>query len=183
MGKEAAQLGVRSLSGSVLREERGAEGNYCYLTLLGMLITDDGTALEDMLAEYLRLVKDKLESGMETRDITMERQAVVAALKLSDPDSRTFHKFIRFSPFSSGGGGNGEDWQIGVPYFLDDLLLEDDLHRYIENWALKDYDPNLPSAHAERAVYLGSKQRASEPQQNLATRPKASTSERVVRKK
>lgn len=87
MGKEATQLGLRSLSGSVVRAERGAEGNYCYLTLLGMLLTDDGKALEEVLAQYLRLVKDKLESGLETRDITIEREAAgrqIASVMLFD---------------------------------------------------------------------------------------------------
>lgn len=49
-----------------------------------------------------------------------------------------------------------------MPYYLDDLLLESDLHRYIQDGAFKDYDPDLPSFYTERMVYLGSQRGESE---------------------
>jgi hypothetical protein len=170
VGKEAGLSGLKSLNGCVIVEERGAEGNYCYLTLLGMLITDKGKDLEDTLAAYLSLIKRKLESGLETKEITLDREQVETFLNISSFELQTFYRFIRFSPFTSGGGGSGSDWQVGVPYYLDDLLLENDLHHYIQNRAFKDYDPDLPSSYTERMVYLGSKRGESERKQDLMTR-------------
>lgn len=176
-GKDKLQVALKSLNGSIVLEKRGMENHYYYLTFLGMLLTEQGPELEELLNSYLRLVKKKLYAGFETNDLIFESPEIEAALKLNDEKSQLFHTFLSLSPFRNGGGSSGNYWSTGVPSHMIDLLLADDLGDYIHQYAFKNYDPNIPSTDDERTKYLNNRQKRKGSVANPSETPASITEE------
>jgi len=151
LGKNRNTLhsGLRNLNGCIVRENKG-DYNYWQMTLLGVLFTHQGREYEKMLEGYLRYIKGKLESGLEPKEIKIRSQEIKTLLNLSDEQLQIFNAVLQTAQLTSGGGGNKNEWETYVPYYLNDLLLEDDLSAYIERYAFKDYDQNLPVSYDER---------------------------------
>jgi hypothetical protein len=154
LGANKVHPALKALNGCIVSEENGGESIYYRLTLLGVLLSDQGQDLKNMLEGYLRIIKSKLELGLEPREIKIDNEEVELALSLSQEQSKTLHKLILISQFHGGGHSSGNKWSVGVPYYLEDILLEIDLYTYIEKQALKNYDPNLPTSYFEKTKYL-----------------------------
>lgn len=157
LGKEVAAAALLSLNGSIVREYSGNGTPRCGLTFLGKLLADRGDEGEELLTKVLGYVRDRLRSDPEFNEIASG--ALKETFGFPEAQIQTLWQYVFHSPFSGGGGGGSPGgWQFGVPYYMrDELPLEEDVAAYLERYALKDYDPDLPVLHEERASYLTGK--------------------------
>ena len=137
-GKDAVQAHLAALGPSLVQAYRD-DGKDCYrLTFLGMLLTDQGSAAEDLLVRYLEYIRDR--HGSDPRVEWVGSQEVEAALRLSAEQSRLLRQIIRLSHWWGGGSAFGErEWTVGVPVDVDELAAETDLRRYVREHVLKHF--------------------------------------------
>ena len=137
-GKDAVQANLAALGPSLVQAYRDDGKDYYRLTFLGMLLTDQGSAAEDLLVRYLEYVRDR--HGSDPRMEWVGSQEVEAALRLSAEQSRLLRQIIRLSHWWGGGSAFGErEWTVGVPVDVDELAAETDLRRYVREHVLKHF--------------------------------------------
>jgi hypothetical protein len=115
-------------------EEDGRQG--CRVTFLGVLLTDQGSEAEQLLARYLEYVRDRWRT--DPRLEWVGSQEVEAALGLPVQRSRLLRQLIRVSHWWGGGSGFGaREWTVGVPVDVDDLPPDPNLCGYVRQHALR----------------------------------------------
>jgi hypothetical protein len=115
-------------------EEDGRQG--CRVTFLGVLLTDQGTEAEQLLARYLEYVRDRWRQ--DPRLEWVGSHEVEAALGLTRQRSRLLRQLIRLSHWWGGGSGFGaREWTVGIPVDVDDLPPDPDLCGYVRQHALR----------------------------------------------
>ena len=148
-GKDAVQANLAALGPSLVQAYRDDGKDYYRLTFLGMLLTDQGSAAEDLLVRYLEYVRDR--HGSDPRMEWVGSQEVEAALRLSAEQSRLLRQIIRLSHWWGGGSAFGErEWTVGVPVDVDELAAETDLRRYVREHVLKHFPTESRPLAAER---------------------------------
>jgi hypothetical protein len=137
-GKDAVQAYLATLGPSVVQAYRDDGKDYYRLTFLGMLLTDQGSAAEDLLVRYLEYIRDR--HGSDPRVEWVGSQEVETALRLSAEQSRLLRQIIRLSHWWGGGSAFGErEWTVGIPVDVDELAAETDLRRYVREHVLKHF--------------------------------------------
>jgi len=137
-GKDAVQAHLAALGPSLVEAYRDDGKDYYRLTFLGMLLTDQGSAAEDLLVRYLEYIRDR--HGSDPRVEWVGSQEVEAALRLSAEQSRLLRQIIRLSHWWGGGSAFGaREWTVGVPVDVDELAAETDLRRYVREHVLKHF--------------------------------------------
>jgi hypothetical protein len=137
-GKDAVQANLAALGPSLVQAYRDDGKDYYRLTFLGMLLTDQGSAAEDLLVRYLEYIRDR--QGSDPRVEWVGSQEVETALRLSVEQSRLLRQIIRLSHWWGGGSAFGErEWTVGVPVDVDELAAETDLRRYVREHVLKHF--------------------------------------------
>lgn len=110
------------------------------LTFLGVLLADQGVESEELLVRYLGYVRDRYKA--DPRIEWVGSQDVEAALGLTPERSRLLRQLIRQSHWWGGGSGFGhQEWTVGVPIDVDDLLSEPDLRSYVRDHSLRYFLP------------------------------------------
>jgi hypothetical protein len=109
----------------------------CYgLTFLGVLLTDHGEQLEQLLVRYLEHVKGRFLDDSEIK--TFQSEAVKGALGLESDETSLLGRILCLTPFWGGSFGLGDEaWNAGVPRDVDDLAEATDVHSYIWGHALQ----------------------------------------------
>jgi hypothetical protein len=150
-GKDAVQANLAALGPSLVQSYRDDGKDYYRLTFLGMLLTDHGSAAEDLLVRYLEYIRDRHKS--DPRVEWVGSQDVETALGLSGEQSRLLRQIIRLSHWWGGGSAFGErEWTVGVPVDVDDLAAEADLRHYVREHVLKHFPTESRPVAAEGKV-------------------------------
>ncbi len=156
LGKEAVLSAVKSLGGSVVRKTFDPTQRECYeVTLLGVVLSDDGQEAEDLLARYFDYVRSQFLQNPEIGKVTGEE--VKQAIQLTDEQKRFLAQLIQLGSFWTGHASFGENWECGVPSDIDDLPAVADLHTYVQEKILETYDPKVPIDPSDRQRYLATR--------------------------
>jgi predicted nucleotide-binding protein len=153
-GKDFVQSTLSSLSGSIIYEH---QDHYYGLTFLGVLLTDEGRDGIELLARCLEIFQSKHDSGLDLKEVNISSHELASSLNLPEDKLKLLYDLINLSQFGNAGG-NRNQWTMSVTYWRDEFLYEDDLRHYIEQQAVKDYDPKLPSIYEIKTSYLQLKQ-------------------------
>jgi hypothetical protein len=135
-GLAAMRGALEGLGPSIVEalEDAGRQG--VRVTFLGVLLTDQGPEVEELLARYLEYIRDRYR-----RDSRLEwvgSQEVEAALDLTPPRSRLLRQLIRVSHWWGGGSGFGaREWTVGIPVDVDDLPADPDLRSFVRAHVLR----------------------------------------------
>lgn len=145
-GKRTVQPLLSKLGGSVIFEIEDPELPRYGLSLLGVLLSKEGSHLEDLLARYLSFVRklvfdDPLRTSVDSKEVAEE-------LGLSDEEVSGLGILVFSSPLSAGGTHSRERWSARIPSNIEDL--PDDAVAYVEEVALDRYDPATPILARER---------------------------------
>ncbi len=129
---------LEPLTGSVVYESpRGAGHRKFALTLIGILISDQGKKVSYVLGEYLNYVKDQyLVAPFESID----PQKAAEERGLSDTQLHLLNRVLPLSSFHGGGGGNS----IGMPLDADELIYVNDFQAYVEDYEFRKFNPDFP---------------------------------------
>lgn len=155
-GKDAVRANLAALGPSLVQAFRDDGKDYYRLTFLGMLLTDHGSAAEDLLVRYLEYIRDR--HAPDPRVEWVGSQEVEAALRLTGEQSRLLRQILRLSHWWGGGSAFGErEWTVGVPVDVDELAAETDLRHYVRGHVLKHFpiESRPPAAEAKRATAGG----------------------------
>jgi hypothetical protein len=150
-GKSTARPALEDLGGSIVFEQADATTTRYQLTLLGVLLTDEGKQYEELLAQYLRFLITLSQQDPERNNVKSEEVAV--ALNLTQ--EQTFLLSILLyvgEPFrKSMGGYRTLEWNADIPDNIEDLpsgLLE-----YVQQRAIERYYSDAPLAALPRDHY------------------------------
>lgn len=169
-GKDSVLANIKPLGGSIVYISRNAgERDRLIVTFLGSLLTTNGSALALMFLQYLKYIRERLESDYELREI--DGAQARERLQFNPADNKLFVKALRLSPFLNGGSFGENTWTAGLPIDADDLFSDIGIQEYFESTALKHYDPTVPTEGDRRVVYLNSKARDIFPQSNSFALP------------
>lgn len=136
--QDAAQAHRTALGPSLVQAYR-EDGRECYrLTFLGVLLTDEGAAAEDLLVRYLEYVRDRHRA--DPRLEWVGSQEVETGLGLSTEQSRFLRQLIRLSHWWGGGSAFGvREWTVGLPVDVEELAAETDLRHYLQAHVLQHF--------------------------------------------
>jgi len=135
-GAGALRGALEGLGPSIVAELEDAGGQEVRATFLGVLLTDQGPEVEELLARYLEYVRDRYRK--DSRLEWVGSQEVEAALDLTPPRSRLLRQLIRVSHWWGGGSGFGaREWTVGIPVDVDDLPADPDLRSYVRTHVLR----------------------------------------------
>lgn len=161
--KDSILTNIKPLGGSIVYVSRdgNARGRFV-TTFLGSLLTTNGAALALMFLQYLKYIKERLESDYELNEI--DGAQVRERLQFDPADNKQFVKALRLSPFLNGGSFGENTWSAGLPSDIDDLFSGIEIQEYFESKALRNYDPTVPTEGDRRRVYLDARARNIFPQ-------------------
>lgn len=155
MKKEFVLSTIEPLGGSIIfKTQVGAKE--CYeLTLLGVLLSDHGSDGVKLLVGYLDYIRNQYLKNAMVEKVTAEEAQ--QSLQLIDEQVELLGRLIVLGCFYGGSASPGKKWECGVPKDIDDLPAIRDLHEYVQNRALRDYDPKEPIEPNDRLRYSLSK--------------------------
>ena len=156
-GKPAVRSTLDKLGGSVVFEmEDHQKGNRYQLTLLGVLLTEQGPTLERLLVRYLDYCRAQFQSKPENNQVNSKD--VESALDLTFRQTQLLGCLIEighlWSGTRSGSGSSAEGWSAGLPEDVDDFPSVGDLRAYLRSHVMKDYNPDLPFGLGDRSLYI-----------------------------
>lgn len=156
-GKTSVISAIQPLGGSVVCETRVDTKPRYILSFLGVLITDEGKKLEELLVQYLEFLKNKYLDNAEIEKVHDEE--IESALNIDKKISRKVCDAINTSSFLSGGMSIGEKWSVEVPSIIDDFPDIENFLTYLHEKAMEQFDPNEPIDEMERQSYSAQKRK------------------------
>jgi CHAT domain len=154
--RRSARPFLEDLKGSIVFERQEQNNTVSYeLTILGVLLAEEGEHYEQRLIDYIAYVVERFAVDPLIREVTS--QEVVAALNLTPEQSVLLYHLISMSGFWSGGWFAAPDWKAGIPVDIEDLLDADDLREYVRKRVIERYDPDVPVTRIPRDTYLRGK--------------------------
>jgi hypothetical protein len=118
-----------------------------HLTFLGRLLAEQGEELEELLVRYLEYVQKQLKIDGELNKIDL--QEAMTAIGFSPEQKDFFKNMLYRTPYHGGGGGD----ETGLPPDVDEWYFAPDMHAYVQQRALRRYDPATP-IDGGRPIYI-----------------------------
>lgn len=149
---------IEPLGGSIVCEVRHDTKERYMLTFLGILLTEEGKNLQDIVASYLEYVKTLFQKDPNIEEVS--NAEIENALNLNKNQSKKLCHLIYSSHYNSGMVIGDDNWSANVPSDIDDLPYINNLSTHMMESAMKQYDPDMPISENDRFVYSSQKQKA-----------------------
>jgi len=120
--------------------EASAEGKQVYvINLSGVLLSQDGEALESLLVRYLEYARDLWLENPERGEIPDSK--IGDDLKLSESELAALGQAIRSYSFANGSRYSPDDkrWGVHLPLDVDEYPEIEDFHKYVRIKAMATY--------------------------------------------
>jgi hypothetical protein len=141
---------LERFGGSVVYGQEESNNSYYGLTFLGVLLSSDGEYIEKLLADYLRIAQTLALQEPDRTHVSSEE--ALRHLGITPDRVMELGQLLLISPVRSDCSYSSSGWNAGLPKDIEDL--PDDLHAYICEHAMKNYDSDVPVDPAERQAYL-----------------------------
>lgn len=149
-GKPTVRPFLEDLGGSIIYEVDESGSLKYALTMLGVLLTEEGISLEHLLVEYLTFAYEKaIEEPLRTH---VHSKEVIESLGSKPFEIAELGLLLLLGPFTSGGSYGQSEWNAGLPSNIEDL--PEDLSGYVREVAISDYDPSSPVSSSDRQSYF-----------------------------
>jgi hypothetical protein len=112
------------------------------LTFLGVLLTENGPAIEESVNHYLCYVRNRCLSDPEFS--TVQSKEVEEALTLTNEGSQKLWDFLCMSGLTGSGGRSQDAWSTTVPNDVDILVKAESSRKFLRARVMKHYRPGLP---------------------------------------
>jgi len=147
-GTQKVRDALRPLSSSVGRDESGSNGWKHYrLSLLGILLTSESPALENLLLRFLEFQRELFQKDPNKRNLSAEE--IAKALSLSDEEKGLLGQLLYFG--SLGGTENlNHSWGASVMEEAAYFPEEGSLSAQLEKLVFRYYNPDDPTFEEER---------------------------------
>lgn len=132
------------LGGDIVMEAHDSSSGRRYeLTVIGILLTDEGSSHFTVLVQYLEFLRKQYKEAPERLEFSHEDFR--AALKLSDEQLRTLGELVRMGHLWGGGGSHGgNSWSIRVPDEIEDLPENGPLDEPLEGLLFRWFQGGKP---------------------------------------
>ena len=152
IGKQVAIHSLQELGGTVVYESQ----DYYRLTLIGVLLTDEGSGAEKLIGNYLEYMIRKFISDPEIEEINSDE--VKAEYEFDDYQSDLLKELITMDSSFNGGGSwsneKGGKWSVRLPHNIDDIAEVEDIDSYVNSSIMKHYDSKFPLTEKDRYGYM-----------------------------
>jgi hypothetical protein len=150
-GTVAVREALAPLTGHVVVEEPNTPNQNVYrLGLLGILLTSEGPASQQLLSRYFEFERDLFFAQPEKQQITSAE--VLAALKLSTEEIALLGDLIWLGGlYGTSGGRNEGNWTVEVMKEAEFFPKTGDLALEVEKWVTRHYMSNFPVFLADRS--------------------------------
>jgi hypothetical protein len=130
-GRQEAKRLLGEIGGQIVFEVReSSPGNRYALTIIGVLMTEQGLAYAALLAQYLTFLREQFHVQPSRYDFSGKE--VAEGLKLSDDQTKTLGTLVSVSGFFGSFGGGQNDWIFRVPDMIEDLPPDGPLDKPLE---------------------------------------------------
>ena len=156
-GKQVVQTALKPLGGTIVRQILNASTYRYQLEFLGLLLTDQGSAIERLLVQYLEFLRGQFHTDPDQEMIShMDVQAFfdLTPQQLSPEQISLLGKAIRLSSFLSGSGNSGFGWTARFPSDIDEWTSDLDFVDYVRARAMERYDPTYPIDDRGRELHF-----------------------------
>lgn len=143
MKKEIVLAALKPLGGTIVSKiwELNRKQSY-QLKLLGVLLSDYGSEVEELLVRYFEYLRSEFQLNPEIEKI--DSDAIKKGLQLTDGQTQLMGQLIYLGQFWGGDASFGEKRECDVPRDIDDLPDITDLRRYVQEKVIESYDPKAP---------------------------------------
>lgn len=157
--KAEVREAMKPLNGSIVMEVSDHQhGSRYQLTLLGVLLTESGTGLAELLTRYLEYLRERYQT--RARDQTITSSDAQKDLGLDDEQTKLLGRLVVLANIYTGSAGHAtnwesKDWNAGMWRDVEDLPAEGGLGVEIERLAFQRYDANAPVFLEDRKTKVG----------------------------
>ena len=137
-GKSKVKELLLPLTGNVVYEAGGSPPKRYQLTILGVLLTEEGDHYSRLLCDYLGFLRKKFFADPERTQFKDSEFAT--ELGLDEDNVKTMGQLVCLGSFSSGHGIGGGSWSVSAPDEVEDLPAQGGLEGEVERLAFRWYD-------------------------------------------
>jgi uncharacterized protein (TIGR02391 family) len=148
-GKPTVIAAGESLGGDVFYENHENGKNRYAITLLGILIGDQGLAAEKLLTRFFEHLQKIYKENPEVEYI--RDKEIESALALSPANVNELRHLLQTANLMSMT--TQHDWTARVPEDIDEFPDITDFREYICTYRIRDYDPKRPFSYQLRTQY------------------------------
>lgn len=135
-GKERVKDALMALKGGVGWEESGPRRWSRYrLSLLGVLLTDDGPTLQMLMARFFQFQRELFHKEPEKEQATSDE--IANALQLSAEDTAVLGELLWLDSFGGSRGGKDGTWTVSAMEEAASFPKDSDLLGQVESWVCK----------------------------------------------
>lgn len=154
-GRETVRDALMALKGNVGWEESGPRRWSRYrLSLLGVLLTSDGPALQTLMARFFQFQRYLFQKEPEKEHVTSAE--IASALHLSAEDTSLLGEVLWLASLGSSRGGPDGAWTASAMEEAASFPENDDLSAQVESWACRYHRDDAAVFQEQRmAQYSG----------------------------
>jgi hypothetical protein len=142
-GKTAVREYLQDLGGDIVMEDRDSTSGHHYkLTIIGVLLTDEGRTYFTMLVQYLEFLRKQYKEAPERLDFSHDDFR--EHLKLSNEQLKTLGELVRLGDLWKGGAFGNESWSVHPPDEIEDMPDHGPLDEPLEGLLFKHYQSGKP---------------------------------------
>jgi hypothetical protein len=155
-GKRVVRECLQGLSGDIVVEARDrTPGRQYKLTIIGVLLTDEGHTYFTMLVQYLEFLRKQYKEAPERLEFSHEEFR--EALKLSCEQLKTLGELVRLGHLWGGGGYGDESWSARPPDEIEDMPDDGSLEESLEGLLFQHFKGNRPVFLDDREKQISSR--------------------------
>jgi uncharacterized protein DUF4062 len=141
--KQAVRECLQGLGGGIVTEAQdNSSGKHYELTIIGVLLSNEGTDYFALLVRYLEFLRKQFKEAPERMEFAAEdfRQA----LDLTDEQLKALGELVRLGRLWNGGGYGAVSWTVRVPDEVEDLPNKGRLDGALEALLFRGFQPGKP---------------------------------------
>lgn len=151
-GKEDTVSSLREINGSIISESSDGGVFRYQLRILGVLITENGSAYEALLVRYLEYLRHLFQNCPEKQSVSSKE--ATAYMSLSVEDEAILGPLIIIGNLFSRGASQGDNrWEVGIFVESEDFP-SGPLEKILERILIKTYVPNASVFYNDQIAAL-----------------------------
>lgn len=148
-GKRMVRECLKGLGGDIVTEDQDSNsGRHYKLTIIGVLLTDEGRKYFAMLVQYMEFLRKQYKEAPERLDFSHEDFR--EALKLSNEQLQTLGELVRLGHLWAGGGCGKDSWSVRPPDEIEDMPDDGPLDESLEDLLFQRFQSGKPVSMEDR---------------------------------
>jgi hypothetical protein len=135
-GKKRVKAALTKLGGQVGREEsHGSRWHRYSLTLMGVLLTKEGKALQRLMERFFHFQRELFQSYPEATEAKSEE--IQQSLRLSQEDTSMLGRLLGIANFGGSSNGANKSWSVSAMEEAEEFPPTGELSVVFQKWLLR----------------------------------------------